>query len=428
MDQHAVLKKAPGFRYAVFFMMLLGYIFAYGGLQIIAAQSNVVMSAMGIEEGRLTLAASICSVTMGIFAGVAGALNSKFGGKKTLVGGLLIMALAGAMFLMQPGSLFILCVIRLVQGVGTGMVSATVLTLTAVWFPKNQRGIAQGLLACFYGASLSLVTVYTYSCNEAGLTWYNTCGYALAVVGIVLALVVGIFYKDIEKKYGVSIIDEAIEGYVPEKLGAESDSGNGNIAKPKNWSEALRFPGFWILGFTLFFYDTSAIGAGTIFPLFLTHCGFNAADATRIMSLGTLGTLVFSLLGGLLSDKILKSKRTPVTMIAFGGAALFFLIIVGCATKVPIPVLIVLYFIAYGLLNSSGGPSWVLPAEIVAPEFAQQNVGINLFFSSTGGFVMITIIGFIVSATNATVGIVCLAISMILTFIGAFIIKKKYNL
>lgn len=428
MSQHVVLKKAPGFRYAVFFMMLLGYIFAYGGLQIIAAQSNVVMSAMGIEEGRLTLAASICSVTMGIFAGVAGALNAKFGGKRTLVSGLIIMAAAGVMFMMQPKSLLMLCIIRLVQGIGTGMVSATVLTLTAVWFPKKQRGIAQGLLACFYGASLSLVTVYTYTCNNMGITWYNTCGYALSAVGLVLAVIIGIFYKDIEKKYGVSIIDEAIEGYVPEKLGAEDENGNGNIAKPKNLSEAVHFPGFWILGFTLFFYDTSAIGIGTIFPLFLTHCGFDAADATRIMSLGTLGTLVFALLGGLVSDKLLKSKRTPVTMMAMGGAALFFLIIVGCAVKVPIPVLIVLYFIAYGLLNFSGGPSWVIPAEIVAPEFAQQNVGLNLFFSSAGGFVMITIIGFIVSATNATVGIVCLAGSMILTCLGALIIRKKYNL
>lgn len=426
MREKRIIPKAPKYRFAVFFMMLLGYIFAYGTLQIISALHTDIISSTGIAEGGLSLAASICSLTWGVFAGIAGGLNAKFGGKWVLFCGLVIMAVSGGLFLTGPTSLFLMCLIRLIQGIGAGMAAPTAMTMVSVWFPKRERAMAQGCLACFYGVSLSLCTVYSYACSQNGWTWYQTTGWALVACGVVLAILVAVCYRDIEKEYGVAVIDEAIAGYVPEKI--ETTSGAGSLDKPRNWSEAVRFPGFWILGFTLFCYDVSAIGTGFVFPLFLSHCGFLPAQSTSIMSLGTLSTLVFCLFGGILSDKIFRAKRTPVTMMAFGGAALFFAIIGFCAKSVPIPVLIGLYFVAYGFLNFSGGPSWALPAEIVAPEFAQQNMGANLMFSNIGGALMITVIGYIIGATNATVGLYCLVGVQLCTCLGAFILHKLYKL
>lgn len=89
----------------------------------------------------------------------------------------------------------------------------------------------------------------------------------------------------------------------------------------------MRFPGFWILGFTLFCYDVSAIGTGFVFPLFLTGSGLDAAASTSVMSLGSINTIRFCLVGGVLSDKLFHPKRTPVTMMAFGVSAIFFTII-----------------------------------------------------------------------------------------------------
>ncbi len=45
------------------------------------------------------------------------------------------------------------------------------------------------------------------------------------------------------------------------------------------------------------------------------------------MSLGSISTIRFCLVGGVLSDKLFHPKRTPVTMMAFGGSATFFTII-----------------------------------------------------------------------------------------------------
>ena len=423
MREKRIIPKAPKYRFAVFFMMLLGYIFAYGTLQIISALHTDIISSTGIAEGGLSLAASICSLTWGVFAGIAGGLNAKFGGKWVLFCGLVIMAVSGALFLTGPTSLFLMCLIRLIQGIGAGMAAPTAMTMVSVWFPKRERAMAQGCLACFYGVSLSLCTVYSYACSQNGWTWYQTTGWALVACGVVLAIIVAVCYRDIEKEYGVAVIDEAIAGYVPEKI--ETTSGAGSLDKPRNWSEAVRFPGFWILGFTLFCYDVSAIGTGFVFPLFLSHCGFLPAQATSIMSLGTLSTLVFCLFGGILSDKIFRAKRTPVTMMAFGGSAIFFTIIALVIHSVPIGALIALYFIAFGLLNFAGGPAWALPAEVVAPEFAQQNTGNCLLFANIGGFIMTTVAGILMENVSVAAGFICIIACQVMVFVLALLLRLK---
>ena len=423
MREKRIIPKAPKYRFAVFFMMLLGYIFAYGTLQIISALHTDIISSTGIAEGGLSLAASICSLTWGVFAGIAGGLNAKFGGKWVLFCGLVIMAVSGALFLTGPTSLFLMCLIRLIQGIGAGMAAPTAMTMVSVWFPKRERAMAQGCLACFYGVSLSLCTVYSYACSQNGWTWYQTTGWALVACGVVLAIIVAVCYRDIEKEYGVAVIDEAIAGYVPEKI--ETTSGAGSLDKPRNWSEAVRFPGFWILGFTLFCYDVSAIGTGFVFPLFLTGSGLDAAASTSVMSLGSISTILFCLVGGVLSDKLFHSKRTPVTMMAFGGSAIFFTIIALVIHSVPIGALIALYFIAFGLLNFAGGPAWALPAEVVAPEFAQQNTGNCLLFANIGGFIMTTVAGILMENVSVAAGFICIIACQVMVFVLALLLRLK---
>ena len=423
MREKRIIPKAPKYRFAVFFMMLLGYIFAYGTLQIISALHTDIISSTGIAEGGLSLAASICSLTWGVFAGIAGGLNAKFGGKWVLFCGLVIMAVSGALFLTGPTSLFLMCLIRLIQGIGAGMAAPTAMTMVSVWFPKRERAMAQGCLACFYGVSLSLCTVYSYACSQNGWTWYQTTGWALVACGVVLAIIVAVCYRDIEKEYGVAVIDEAIAGYVPEKI--ETTSGAGSLDKPRNWSEAVRFPGFWILGFTLFCYDVSAIGTGFVFPLFLTGSGLDAAASTSVMSLGSISTILFCLVGGVLSDKLFHSKRTPVTMMAFGGSAIFFTIIALVIHSVPIGALIALYFIAFGLLNFAGGPAWALPAEVVAPEFAQQNTGNCVLFANIGGFIMTTVAGILMENVSVAAGFICIIACQVMVFVLALLLRLK---
>jgi len=205
-----------------------------------------------------------------------GILMIKFGGKKMMIGGLLLIAISGLIYLMRPASVAILFLARIVQGFGVGMMNGVLMTLVCVWFPAKERGTAQGVLACFYGASTSIVTIYCALMTNH--PWNRTAGLLLLVCGVVFALMIIFGYKDINKAYGVSIIDEVIEGYDPEALAkAEAEAkakqgaikGRENIKKPETWKEVLRFPAFWVLGISMIFYAGTCIGGYFVFTLYL---------------------------------------------------------------------------------------------------------------------------------------------------------------
>lgn len=430
MQQTAKLKKAPAYRFVVFIEMMLCYILIYAGIQMVATLGSEIMTYLNVAEGKLGVFSAIGNPAMAVMSVLAGALTSKFGGKKVLVTGLAVLAISGALYLTGTKSLAFLIVIRLIQGFGTGMVSATLMALVAVWFPIKERGTAHGVLACFYGASTSVVTAYAGIMAAKNMVWYQTAGYLLLVCGAALAVIVAFGYKDIEKTYGVHVIDEALEGYDPNAHVSESvetADPKANWARPDNWHDTLRHPAFWILGISLFFYCGSCFGTGFVLPMFLSYIGFDAAEQAAVMTYGSLGTIVFCLIGGVLADRVFKTKRTPVYMMAFGGAAIFTLVMFATGGSLKASGMSVLYFIMIGFANFSGGPAWVLPVEIVGPNMAQQNMGTCLLFSGMGGTIMLMIYGAVAERINAGASMLVLAGCMLITFILATVLNRKYH-
>lgn len=418
------LKKAPSYRFTALFIFLLVYILAYAGIQIVASVGPGMMDALGIAEGQLGFLSSIQTLTMAISSVFAGALMRKIGAKKTAIIGLFFLALAGALFMFNSATYGAIVAYRLIQGIGTGITTSCALAMAAVWFPLNERGTASAVMAAFYGVSTTIVTAYAYRATNAGWAWDKTAGLFLLVPGVVILLIVLFFYKDIEKKVGVSVIDEALENPVY----AERVEEESTYHKPENWGEALRFPGFWLCGIMLFFYCASCFTTPFIVPLFLTAVGYDAAGATTVMSVGSMGTVVFAIVGGLVADRLLRGRRAGVTMAAFGGAAIVMLIMTFMGGKVAPMVLAIIYFVGYGMLNAAGGPAWVIPVEVVGPNFAQQNMGTCLLFSGSGGFIMTWLVGVIAENAGAIVGMLFVALLQIMVVIMAFVLRKKYRM
>lgn len=433
MNTTVKLKKAPAYRFVVFIEMLLCYILLYAGIQMVATLGGDIMEYLNVSESKLGLFSAIGNPAMAVMSVAAGAITSRIGGKKVLVGGLIVLALSGALYLTGTHSLGMLVLIRIIQGFGTGMISATVMALVAVWFPVKERGTSQGVMACFYGASTSIVTAYAAIMTSHNMIWYKTAGYMLLVCGIALAIIVALGYKDIEKTYGVSVIDEAIEGYKAEnKTGeietSEKKDSKNNWIRPDNWHDTLRHPAFWLVAVSLFFYCGCAFGTGFVLPLWLGYLGYDAASQAAVMTYGSLGTIVFCLVGGLLADRVFKGKRTPVYIMAFAGALLFTVIMLVTGGNLGVSAMSVLYFIMIGFCNFAGGPAWVLPVEVVGPKMAQQNMGTCLLFSGMGGTVMLLIYGNLAASINANASMIALACCMAVTCVLAIVINRKYKL
>lgn len=356
MKTGSKLKKAPVYRFAVFVEMTLCYVLLYAGIQMVATLGTDIMEYLKISESELSVFSAIGNPAMAIISVAAGAFTAKIGGKRVLIAGLLVMSISGGLYLTGPTDLAVLILIRILQGFGSGMVSATVQALVSVWFPVNERGTAQGALACFYGVSTSAVTIYAGVMSARKVIWYQSAGYLLLICGLILALIVAFGYKDIEKTYGVNVIDEAIEGYAAPELTEQKDTGESTWKKPDTWEELLRCPAFWILGMSLFFYGGSAFGVGFVIPMYLNHAGYSADGMAAVMTYGSLASILFSLLGGIMADRIFHGRRTQVYAIAFGGAVIFTIVMLLAGSNLSIGQMSLVYFLMFGFTTLSGGP------------------------------------------------------------------------
>lgn len=162
-------------------------------------------------------------------------------------------------------------------------------------------------------------------------------------------------------------------------------------------------------------------------PLFLSAIGYDGASQAAVMTYGSLGTIIFCLVGGVLADRVFKTMRTQVYMIAFGGAAIFTVVMLLSGGNVGVSVMALLYFIMIGFTNFAGGPAWVLPVEIVGPNMAQQNMGTCLLFSGMGGTVMLMVYGALAEAYGGGASMIALACCMAVTFILATVLNRKYR-
>lgn len=426
------LKKAPAYKYVAWILMVLPYILLYAAMQMINSLGVEIMADVGIAEGRLGGLSSVHSVTMAVASVVTGALCTKFGGKKIIVSGLIIMALSGLLYMMNPDNYTMLLIFRLVQGFGTGMVSATLMGLINAWFPEKERGMGQALLSCTYGLSITVSTLFAFKCTEVGMAWNNTIGSFLLYGGLILALAIILFYKDIQKEYGVDLIDEALEGYVPDQASNNAASNSklpAGTKLPHNWNEALHFPGFWLVAGSCFFFAWTCFGITFTFPLFLTSIGYDAAQNASIMSVGTLASIIAALIGGpIISDRVFKTRRCECNLISFGGAFILFMIYAFvCKGTASVTVMTILFFLAYGVLYITAGPGWCLPTELVAPEFAAQNMGTCLLCSGMGGFIGVWLMGVVAEAAGAQAALIVNCAGMFCQCIFSFVIMKKYH-
>lgn len=171
---------------------------------------------------QISLATSLRGLEMGIFAPVVGFLVDRFGSRKLLLGGSVIIGI-GMLILSFTQSLlmFYMCFLFIALGAG-GCTSVVTMTAVAVWFRKNV-GLAMGIMASGFGAGGLIVPLVVFLIDACG--WRLTLvilGSGMWLLGIPLSL----------------IVRERPEpsGFSPDGLAAESSINSqerGNPGTPK---------------------------------------------------------------------------------------------------------------------------------------------------------------------------------------------------
>jgi MFS family permease len=426
-----MLKKAPVYRFLVFIIMVLCWAQIYMGMQMIASYGAPIMRDLGINNSMLALISNGVAIALAIMCVAAGSIAIKLGGKKTIVLGCLIQAVAGAMFLSNPRSVAVLVIIRLIEGIGGGLINAFALGLIYAWFPKNERGFASGIQMGLYGVAISATTIISNAFNHMGLTWTNGCGYFIMGCGLVGAILVGFLYVDIEKRHGVSIIDDVIERKDEPAVGGTAGvvqvAPTGKL--PATYGEMFRSATFWLLAIPIAGNTAASYNLPYCFSAIFPKYGYSSAEIVAILSVAFLGTIISCPLGGIISDRLFGGRRSETVAISYGLGTIFLIMfcimLTGHASASAMTVICIL---SYAACMMSCGPIWALPSEIFAPQFFIRGLGVMLFITNVAGLLNITVSGMLADRMGSYLpGVIFTIFFIAISLICSIILFKKYR-
>jgi sugar phosphate permease len=327
----------------------------------LAAAAGPIKDELGLSNTTLGFAFSAFGYTYAIFQIVGGWFADRFGARKTLLicGSIWVVATVSTGFV---GGLASLCAARLLLGIGEGAALPAQARAITNWFQMKDRGFVQGithsssrlgnavapplvaLLASLYSWRLSFVIV-------GGFT-------AVWIVVWVL------HYRDDPRQHRrVNIAELA---YLP-----VSASMSQAKRETTPWNKILRR-----MGPSIFVYFCQ-VWSNTLFfswvPLFFLHgYGLNLKESAVFSSGVFLAGVVGDVLGGLLSDRVLRHtgslKLARQGVIAFSLLGAFCFMIPVMVSR-DLTVVTLCLSGAFFMLELTIGPIWAVPMDI-APRFA----------------------------------------------------------
>jgi MFS family permease len=301
---------------AVMIIMLL----ASGLRAVFGVFIKPIEATFGWDRASLSGVAALSLLLLGAVGPVAGWLADRWGPRRVIVFGCLILA-AGTVLSSQVMSLW---QIYLSAGVlmavgGGGIQMSTAATVAARWF-EARRGLVLGILGGAMSAGqLVIIPLAVWLTLHHG--WRQSflwLGIALLIIALPLALW---FVKDDPARYGLQ----------PYGAGQSRPEGGQHPKTPERRvpiGEAMQVPAFWLLASTFFVcgYTTGGLVLTHLVPHAADH-GFSEMNAAQAM--GVMGAL--NILGTVASGWICDhfGRKGPLAFYyAVRGLSLLFLLYV----------------------------------------------------------------------------------------------------
>ena len=332
----------------------------------------------GWSYTQISFAASLRGLEMGIFAPMIGFLVDRFGSRKMILSGTIIVGF-GLLLLSVTRSLvtFYCSFLLLALGAG-GCTSVVTMTAIAIWFNKN-IGRALGVVTCGFGASGLMVPLIVWLIDT--YHWRTTLivlGLGMWILGIPLSFIV----RDKPEQYGYLPDGELLQDPKPHQIVRDKETEIGV-------REAIRQKPFLYL----MLVDVIRLIINTAVIIHLMPY-FNSAGLPRFIG-GTVAAAIplFSILGrfgfGWFGDLYDKKRMMTIVLLLMGGGMVAF-----CCVQQIWAIIIFIF-----LFSSGMGGCLVLIRAIMREHFGRQSfgkiLGIIMGFASFGGIIGPTFAGWV---------------------------------
>jgi cyanate permease len=242
-----------------------------------------------VQVGWIWGAGSVIGILVGLIGGPVG---DRFGPRRTLTVACLLMGIAGAARGLS-NSFTMLALTTLITGFGQWSIPMNIHKTCGVWFPKEQLGMANGVVAVGMALGFllgALLAATVFSPIFGG--WRNV----LFVYGAV-AILFAMFWW-----------------FSQEKSGVEGQLSNQKITFREAIGHVMRLRNVWILCIATAGVSGCVNGMLGFLPLYLRNLGWEPAIADSTLASFHAVSMLFAIPIALLSDRI--GSRRGVLMTA----------------------------------------------------------------------------------------------------------------
>jgi MFS family permease len=274
-----------------------------------APMVGLISKSYGITVGQTTGLMMGSLTLIGFFAAMAGgALVDKYGYPGNAIAANLLMLLGTMLMPFSGGSFTTVIILRVIQGIGTGLLVGCSAAIAVMWFPKHQRGIVTGI----QGMSISLGVALAFAFVPIALTATGSWSSAIAVMSVApaIALVLAII---------------TLFGPKPPKVAEEYDSP---IDSKGDLAIAFKQPATYVgmLVAVCFYWIFQAFndltpGYYSIDPP--VGVGYGIAVGSQLMGIMQIAFLIGAFLSGFILQKVFKGVAKHALVLSFVLTAIF---------------------------------------------------------------------------------------------------------
>ncbi len=410
--------------YVVFASVFIGFA-AVGARNGFGAFVIPMSDEFGWNRLTISIAAALGILLNGVSQPFIGQIFDRTGGRKLILGSALALGLLTLALALTMHVLFLIFVFGILASLAQSGLSLTnTSALLSRWF-RRKRGTVIGLNSTALSlGGLVLVPLAVYLMEATG-SW-RIAWMGLGAV-VLLSLPVGWFFIR-ENPAQMNLHPDGDEA-PPEQTGGAQPSRAAGPLEAESWRDSLRSAPFWQMSGAYFVCGATTFILSVHFIPYATDRGASPGTAALIFAVMNGLNIVGATSAGYLSDKIGGTKNWLTLVYTMRGLAYLLLLLTPLIGGMSVAGLWIFACIA--------GFSWIatlpltssLTAEVYGLRAMGTISGITFMFHQIGGFVSVTLAGWLYDVTGSYTVPFAIAGSLLgLAAISAFTIReRKYS-
>jgi MFS family permease len=366
------------------------------------------------NRGSTAIAMSIHLVLSGAASPFAGGLIDRFDPRRVMPIGALVAG-GSLLCLSRSTALWHFYVaFGVMAAIGSAMLHIVPLTtIVSNWFVVN-RGTAIGIVSAGSGAGqLVLLPLVQYLIHRIG--WRNSYLVLGALIMIIPATLILLFLYRRPADLGLSIADEtglkrkgdALEQVVAadESIIEPQETERQTTLVDKDWAntewtvaKALRTFRFWALAVVMAMYGAGFFMISVHLVAYLLDKGYSSILAASVVGLQGFITIIGTILGGTLSDRLGREKTLTLSITIFIGC----IMLLNLGGVVVNPLIIYAFAVLYGTGYGMAQPALMASAaDLFEGQHFGSILGIIILGAFTGGAIGTWLGGYFFDLTKA---------------------------